>query len=60
MDGAKYRATLEENPLQSATDLRLGQEDNDPEHTARATMEPFRSKHIRVRMAQTKSRPESN
>ncbi len=44
MDGAKYRAILEENLLQSAKDLRLGwrftfQHDNDPKHTARATIE---------------------
>uniref|UniRef100_A0A8C9XK31 Tc1-like transposase DDE domain-containing protein n=1 Tax=Sander lucioperca TaxID=283035 RepID=A0A8C9XK31_SANLU len=47
------RAILEENLLESAQDLRLGQrftfqQDNDPKHTVRATMEWFRSKHIHV------------
>ena len=53
MDGDKYRTILEENLLESAKDLRLGwrftfQQDNDPKHTARVTMERFRSKHIHV------------
>ena len=53
MDGAKYRTILEENLMQSAKDLKLGrrfifQQDNDPKHTARATMECFRSKHANV------------
>lgn len=53
MDGAKYRAILEENLLEAAKDLRLGrrfvfQQDNDPKHKARATMEWFRSKNINV------------
>ena len=53
MDGAKYRTSLEENLWESAKNLRLGrrftfQQDNNPKHTARATMEWFRSKHIHV------------
>ena len=53
MDGAKYRTILEENLLESAKDLRLGrrftfQQDNKPKHTARATMEWFKSKHIHM------------
>ena len=53
MDGAKYRTILEENLLESVKDLRLGrsftlQQAKEPEHTARATIEWFRSKHIYV------------
>uniref|UniRef100_A0AAZ3R2N5 Transposase n=1 Tax=Oncorhynchus tshawytscha TaxID=74940 RepID=A0AAZ3R2N5_ONCTS len=44
MDAAKYRETLEGNLFQSSRDLRLGrrftfQQDNDPNHTAKATFE---------------------
>ena len=44
MNGAKYREILDENQLQSAQDLRLGQrftfqQDNDPKHTAKKTQE---------------------
>jgi hypothetical protein len=42
INGAKYREILDENLLQSAQDLRLGQrfpfqQDNDPKHTAKTT-----------------------
>ena len=44
MNGAKYGQILEENLLQSAKDLILRQrftfqQDNDPKHTAKATLE---------------------
>ncbi len=44
MNAAKYRDILDENLLQSAQDLRLGQrftfqQDNDPKHTAKITKE---------------------
>ena len=44
MDGAKYREILEGSLFQSSIDLRLGrrftfQPDNDPKHTAKATLE---------------------
>ncbi|KAI4877318.1 hypothetical protein NFI96_002514 [Prochilodus magdalenae] len=53
MDGAKYRTILEENLLESAKDLRLGQrfifqQDNDPKHKAKSTMEWFTNKRIQV------------
>uniref|UniRef100_A0A8C8K4I5 Tc1-like transposase DDE domain-containing protein n=1 Tax=Oncorhynchus tshawytscha TaxID=74940 RepID=A0A8C8K4I5_ONCTS len=53
MDGAKYRTILEENLMESAKDLRLGQrfvfqQDNDPKHKAQSTMEWFKNKHIQV------------
>uniref|UniRef100_A0A8K9XYG5 Tc1-like transposase DDE domain-containing protein n=1 Tax=Oncorhynchus mykiss TaxID=8022 RepID=A0A8K9XYG5_ONCMY len=52
-DGAKYRTILEENLMESAKDLRLGrrfvfQQDNDPKHKAKSTMEWFKNKHIQV------------
>ena len=42
MNGAKYRTIRDENLLQSAQDLRLGQkctfqQDNNPKHTAKTT-----------------------
>ena len=47
MDAAKYRVILEGNLFQSSRDLRLGrrftfQQDNDPKHTAKATLEWFK------------------
>ena len=53
MDGAKYRDISEGNLFQSSRDLRLGrmftfQQDNDPKHTAKATLNWFKGKHLNV------------
>jgi hypothetical protein len=53
MDGAKYREILEGNLFQSFRDSRLGQrftiqQDNDPKHTAKATLKWFKGKHLNV------------
>ena len=53
MNGAKYREILDENLLQSAQDLSLGQRftfkrDNDPTHTVNTTQEWLRDKSLNV------------
>ena len=53
MNGAKYREILDENLLQSAQDLRLGQrftfqQDNDPKHTVKTKQEWLRDKSLNV------------
>ena len=53
MDGAKYRKIREKNLLPSARKKKLGweftfQHDNDPNHTAKATLEWIRNKNINV------------
>ncbi len=53
MNGAMYREILCENLLPSARALKMKrgwvfQHDNDPKHTARATKEWLRKKHLKV------------
>ena len=52
MNGAKYRQIIE-NLLQSAKDLKLRQrftfqQDNDPNHSAKATLEMIQNKNVKV------------
>ena len=53
MNVVKYREILDENLLQSAQDLRLWlrftfQQDNEPKHTAKTTLERLRGKSLSV------------
>ena len=53
MNGAMYREILGDNLLPSVRALKMGcewvfQHDNDPKHTAKATKEWLRKKHIMV------------
>ncbi|KAI4872913.1 hypothetical protein NFI96_005295 [Prochilodus magdalenae] len=53
MDGAMYRKILSDNLLPSTRTLKMGrgwvfQHDNDPKHTAKATKEWLKKKHIKV------------
>ena len=53
MDGAMYCKTFDEKLHPSAKTLKMGhgwvfQHDNDPKHTAKATKEWLKKKHIKV------------
>ncbi|KAJ4942544.1 hypothetical protein JOQ06_012400, partial [Pogonophryne albipinna] len=60
MDGAMYHTILSDSLLPSARTLNMGhggvfQQDNDPEHTAKATQEWLKKKHIQVREGPSQS-----
>ncbi|MBN3286977.1 TCB1 transposase, partial [Polyodon spathula] len=53
MDGAKYRKILQEHLLQSARKLKVGrkftfQQDNDPKHKVKATLEWLKNKKVNI------------
>ena len=53
MDSAKYRQILEENLQPSVRKLKMGrwftvQHDNDPKHTAKATVQWLKDKKVNV------------
>lgn len=64
IDGAKYRAILEENLLESAKDLTgadVFSQDNNPKHKSQGNNGMVENKtYSCVRVAKSKSRPESN
>ncbi|KAJ4944733.1 hypothetical protein JOQ06_013273 [Pogonophryne albipinna] len=60
MDGAMYPNILADSLLPSDRTLNMGhggvfQQDNDPEHTAKATQEGLKKKHIQVREGPSQS-----
>ena len=66
IEGSEYREILEGNLFESARYLRLGrrftfQQDNDPKHTAKATLWWFKEKMLNVlKWPSKKPRPHSN
>ncbi|KAI4889872.1 hypothetical protein NFI96_029454 [Prochilodus magdalenae] len=62
MDGAMYRKILSDNLLPSIRTLKMGcgwvfQYDNDPKHTAKATKEWLKKKHIKAMEWPSQTRP---
>ncbi|KAJ4939321.1 hypothetical protein JOQ06_028771, partial [Pogonophryne albipinna] len=60
VDGAMHRKVLADSLLPSARTLSMGhggvfQQDNDPEHTTKATKEGLKKKHIQVREGPSQS-----